>query len=274
MLLLTFLHILPQWDEAGNNRGSATALLLRCQEENQRHPVGIGLTWMDWGVHLWVLQNPTMLFSTSDLIKPCNENVGWDFLKEFNIVLSLLKSNIMREVLYFKRRGRRLKHSPCEIFIQVVLRLFSFLPITQAKYCPGSRTVAWESCLSALWKFSWMWQIGFPQVGKIGDKGIWKYICCMTCFTYSLQPSNGGNHKPITGYFPFQNFPFIEQCPVLRKFFLSRESHPNTGNKVKRKVSAGCHSLLQGSLHNKTIQHFFRVDRGTAIWIPDNNDNK
>lgn len=117
MLLLTFLHILPQWDEAGNNRGSATALLLRCQEENQRHPVEIRLTRMDRGVHLWVLQNPTMLFSTSDLIKSCNENIGWVFLKEFNIVLSLLKSNTMREVPDFKREGRKLKHSPSEIFI-------------------------------------------------------------------------------------------------------------------------------------------------------------
>lgn len=51
----------------------------------------------------------------------------------------------------------------------------------------------------------------------------------------------------------------------------SQESLPNTENKVKRKVSAGCHSLFQGSLHNKT-QCSFRVDRSTAIWIPGRNN--
>lgn len=68
-------------------------------------------------------------------MKLCTESwVG--FFKEFDIVLTLLKSNTMGEVSDFKRSGRRPKHSTSEVSNQTVLRLFSYIPAPQAKILP------------------------------------------------------------------------------------------------------------------------------------------
>lgn len=133
--------------------------------------------------------------------------MGGIFLEDFDILLTLLKSNTMEEVPNFKRSGRRPKHSTSEVSIQAVLRLFSFLPSLQAKSIALAPEL-WPQCHdSAMWKFhSWMWQTGFPQVGKISDKGVWEYTCSLTWFTHSLQPGNGGNHKPLQAISFFKSF--------------------------------------------------------------------
>lgn len=59
--------------------------------------------------------------------------MGGIFLEDFDIILTLLKSNTMGEVPNLKKSGRRPKHSTSEVSIEAVLRLFSFLPSLQAK---------------------------------------------------------------------------------------------------------------------------------------------
>lgn len=102
------------------------------------------------------------------------------------------------------------------------------------KFCPGSRTVPPVPCschvkiqlLNVPDRF-------FPG-GKISGREIWKYICCLTWFTYSLQPGNGGNHKLITSNFLFQRSPRTAMSSS-QKTFLSQQPLPNSGIKRRRK---------------------------------------
>lgn len=256
------------WIE-GSIRGSGTILLLQCQEENQRSPAGIGLTWKEQGVHLWCYRIPQWFpapkFSGS--MKPCTESwVG--FFKEFDIVLTLLKSNTMGEIPDFKRSGRRPKHSTSEVSNQTLLRLFSYISAPQAKILPRLQ-IHGSSIMS----------LPFENLALEDGKGVWERIYHLTWFTYSLQPTKATT-RPLQAISFFKIFHSYSRVQVPGGFSVPGVSS-RYRNKVKRKVSTGCHSfkdlcitsLFEGSLHNKSIKHFFAVDRGTAIWIPGNNNN-
>lgn len=155
--------------------------------------------------------------------------------KGVEIILTLLKSNTMGEVLTSKGMAEGQSTTILKFLSRQLWGYFLLCLHYGRKVCPGSRTVPAVPCSCHVKTQFLNVEDWFFSGGKISGREIWKNICSLTWFTHSLQPGNGGNHKPITGYFLFQRFPHTT-ISSSQDTFLSHQPLPNAAIKEKKKI--------------------------------------